>query len=205
MLYLTGSLPRSPDVEARLRSLPVGVLVTYRTGYSPDRLASWTWAADNGCFGSKWDRAAWAGWLRRMVSVEGCIFAVVPDVVGSHRSTKRLWRRWAGFVRHLGYVPAFVAQNGCHVEAVPWDSAGAIFLGGDDTFKLGPDAERITRHAVACGIPVHMGRVNSYKRLALAASWGCSSTDGTFLAFGPDQNVGRVEGWFRKLEALRVT
>jgi len=44
-----------------------------------------------------------------------------------------------------------------------------------------------------------MGRVNSYKRLALANSWGVDTADGTFLGFGPTQNLPRLCSWLDKL------
>lgn len=53
-------------------------------------------------------------------------------------------------------------------------------------------AETIARHAKGQGLWVHMGRVNSARRLRIAESWGVDSCDGTFLAFGPDQNTRRL-------------
>jgi hypothetical protein len=40
-----------------------------------------------------------------------------------------------------------------------------------------------------------MGRVNSRRRLRIAAQMGCHSADGTFLAFGPDRNLPHLLGW----------
>ena len=40
-----------------------------------------------------------------------------------------------------------------------------------------------------------MGRVNSLRRLRLAAADGYDSVDGTFLAFGPDVNLPRLRAW----------
>jgi hypothetical protein len=59
-------------------------------------------------------------------------------------------------------------------------SLGALFIGGaTDQFKLGPEVEAIVAEARARNVWVHMGRVNSLRRLAYAASIGCDSVDGT--------------------------
>lgn len=46
------------------------------------------------------------------------------------------------------------------------------------------------------------GRVNSWKRLAHAASKGVDSVDGTFLAFGPDVRTPDLLGWIDRLAQL---
>ena len=46
---------------------------------------------------------------------------------------------------------------------------------------------------------VHVGRVNSWRRLDLVASWDVDSVDGTYLAFGPDANGARLATWLRRL------
>lgn len=42
---------------------------------------------------------------------------------------------------------------------------------------------------------IHMGRVNSGRRWKQAEVFGCDTVDGTFLAFGPDTNLPRLEAW----------
>ena len=44
---------------------------------------------------------------------------------------------------------------------------------------------------------VHMGRVNSLRRLRYASAIGCDSADGTYLRFGPDVNLPTLQGWLR--------
>ncbi|MGW9029334.1 hypothetical protein ACWGQ5_35460 [Streptomyces sp. NPDC055722] len=46
---------------------------------------------------------------------------------------------------------------------------------------------------------VHMGRVNSRRRLRIAQAFGCTSCDGTYLAFGPDANLPRLLAWMNEL------
>lgn len=156
----------------------------------------WPWAADNGCFSSNWDAGRWRSWLWRTT---GSLFAVVPDVVADAAATRSLWDQWAPTVLEAGHLPAYVLQDGQDDVAVPWDEATAVFVGGSTEYKLSASAERHVREAKARGLWAHMGRVNSFNRLRLAASWGCDSADGTFVAYGPDVNVPRLLRWLDRL------
>lgn len=182
-----------------LASLPSGLMGNPGCGYDYSGIG-WTWAADNGCFSARWDSGRWFAWLERHAhAAASCLFAVVPDVVGDHAATLALWPTWAPRIKALGYRVAFVAQNGCAVADVPWSEADAVFIGGDDAYKLGGDAHAIVAHANTLGVWAHMGRVNSLRRMRIAADMGCDSVDGTFVAFGPDVNVPRIAAWFHSL------
>jgi hypothetical protein len=174
-----------------LRTAHVGIMAQPES-YSPDAVDGWTWAADNGCFSSSWDPDRWVDWLCRMRPLGHPIFAVVPDVVADAQATRLLFHDWAPIVTDLGYQPAYVAQNGATVAAIPWSDITCVFIGGDTEWKLGHQAEAVTRHAKQLGIWVHMGRVNSLRRMRIAESWGVDSCDGTFLKFGPDLNTKRL-------------
>lgn len=154
------------------------------------------WAADNGAFSQTrtFDPDRWFRWLIGQPT-EGCIFAVVPDVVGDHSATLALWQHWAPVVRDLlGHRPAFVLQDGCGPDDMP-DDTDCVFIGGSTDYKLGPIARSCVAEAKRRGWWVHMGRVNSLRRVRIAADWGCDSVDGTFLAFGPDVNLPRLLSW----------
>lgn len=178
-----------------------GLMGNPNVGYDHNTLG-WTWAADNGCFSKQWDARKWLAWLdKHKPSASRCLFAVVPDVVGDHAATIKLWPAWFPLVRSKGYRVAFVAQNGCGPDDVPWSECDAVFIGGDDAYKLGPDARAVVARANQLGKWAHMGRVNSYTRLRYASDIGCDSADGTFVAFGPDVNVPKVARWIRALTA----
>ncbi|WP_393101708.1 hypothetical protein [Streptomyces sp. LN325] len=66
-----------------------------------------------------------------------------------------------------------------------------LFLAGSTEWKTSPTAHRVALEARERGIRVHMRRVNSRRRLRLADAFGCATTDGTHLAFGPDINLPR--------------
>lgn len=62
-------------------------------------------------------------------------------------------------------------------------------------WKLGPACAELVAEAKAKGKWVHMGRVNSLKRLTYADSIGCDSADGTYVGFAPRKNAPVVLGW----------
>lgn len=156
------------------------------------------WCADNGCFSDRWDEARWWTWLQEHAhAATTCRFAVAPDVVGDADATAVRAAPWLPRIRDLGYPVAYVAQDG--ITEPPWDDLNVLFLGGTTAWKLGPEARRVTAAAVARGIPVHCGRVNSERRFEYARAIGCSSADGTFLTYGPDVNLPRLLSWTRNL------
>lgn len=159
-----------------------------------------TWCADNGCFGQGYPGDdAWFAWLQTYTAEERsrCLFATAPDVVGDAAATLNRSMPWLPRIRALGYPAAFVAQNGLEDIDVHWDAFDALFVGGDTAWKLGPHARALVAEARARGKWVHMGRVNSERRLRYAAAIGCDSADGTYLAFGPDVNLPNVLAWLR--------
>lgn len=148
----------------------------------------------------------WLAWLSQMDPAR-CLFATLPDVVGDYAAT---WERSAMYVervRGLGFRPAFVLQDGVENDRYVWgsilnaceDGTGAVFLGGSTEWKLSEAAAGLVAEAKARGIWVHMGRVNSYKRLSYAASIGCDSADGTYLGYGPVKNWPSLVSWLDRL------
>ena len=71
-------------------------------------------------------------------------------------------------------------------------------------WKLSADAKLCVDEAQLLGKWVHVGRVNSWRRLRHVAAWDVDSVDGTYLAFGPDRNGARLAGWLRRLETEGV-
>jgi hypothetical protein len=175
----------------------------------------WNWCADSGIFGHGYPGddgyLAWLG--DHAQQAPSCTFATAPDVVGDAAGTLARSVPLLARIRALGFPAAFVAQNGAEDLPVPWDEFDVLFIGGvpectpcgwvrpaaDHTtkhcpycgaklaeWKLGPAAQSLITQAKAHGKWVHMGRVNSRKRLRIAAGMGCDSADGTWLTFGPD-------------------
>lgn len=66
-------------------------------------------------------------------------------------------------------------------------------------WKTGAAAHDLCRVATARGRYVHMGRVSSFERTLAAHHRGCASVDGTYITFGPGQNLPHVLGWLREI------
>jgi hypothetical protein len=140
------------------------------------------WAADNDCF-RHLDIGAYCAMLGRLQGLEGCLFVTVPDVVGDALATARLFERWWQAPARRGLPLALVAQDGLEDLgrwlASAWPRIDALFLGGTTAWKLGEAARGLVAEARRRGRWVHMGRVNSARRIAYAREIGCDSVDGT--------------------------
>ena len=123
------------------------------------------------------------------------LFATAPDIVGNWDATLKRSQPWLDRIRSAGVPAAIVIQNDATATTLPWDAIDVVFIGGTTDWKLGPEVVDIVAAANEQNVRVHMGRVNSHKRLAYAAWIGCDTADGTFLAFGPDQNLPKLLRW----------
>lgn len=155
------------------------------------------WAADNGSFSAGYPGdIPFLNWLaRRSGKAATCKFAVAPDVVADARATMERSIPFFPIIRAMGFPAALAAQNGLEFIKVPWDDFDVLFIGGDTNWKLGVHAAHIVTRARELDKWVHMGRVNSHKRLKYAMSIGCQSVDGTHAAIAPDKNLPDVLKW----------
>lgn len=118
------------------------------------------WVADNGCFNARtFTVQRWGRWL--LAQPRTADWATVPDVVADHAATLRRWRRYAAWVRRVGFTPAFVCQDGCGPDDIPAD-AGAVFLGGTTDYKLSDTARACVAEARRRGIPAQVWRWRQY-------------------------------------------
>lgn len=194
--------PSTPTVRQAMMDGHIGCIDTL--GRGSKRPPGVPWCADNGRFGTGWaGYDAWWEFLQRNAHhADTCIFAVAPDVVGDAEATIADSLPWLPRIRSLGYPAALVAQDGMERVEVPWDEFDALFIGGSTEWKLSRHARTLVGEAKARGKWVHMGRVNSRRRILYAAQIGCDSADGTFLAFGPDVNLPRVMDWLDHLQYM---
>lgn len=161
------------------------------------------WALDNGCF-SKYDTPAIVRMLHRCRGLPGCTFATVPDVVCDHDATLLMFRAWIGTYHALGYPPAFVLQNGVTKRSVPWDSIAAVFIGGNTAFKYTDTLREIVTEARLQNKWVHMGRVNSARRIIYAKSIGCDSFDGTGYSIEPGRISREKHLWSSSVRQMHL-
>jgi hypothetical protein len=192
----------NPKILGLMRAGVIGAIATPRQGNNIDDLP--VWCADNGCFSKGYPGdVEYLRWLAKMQYMVGeCVFATAPDIVGDAKATLVRSAPFLPVIQALGYPAALVAQDGLEYLDVPFSTFNALFIGGTTEWKLGGAVRELVTEARALGKWVHMGRVNSYKRLEYAQRIGCDSADGTFLRFAPDINVARVLNWLAKLEGV---
>jgi hypothetical protein len=189
-----------PKVREAMDTGLLGQIVTPAAG---NRLgAGRAWCADNAAFtGGYPGDDAYLAWLSERASAAAdCRFAVAPDVPFDAAATLKLSGPMLPRIRALGYPAALCAQDGLEDLTVPWDDFDVLFIAGSTAWKLSKAARDITYEAKRRGKWIHMGRVNSFRRLQYAASIGCDSCDGTYLAFGPDTNLPRLTAWLTELD-----
>jgi hypothetical protein len=111
--------------------------------------------------------------------------------------------------------PHLVLQNGIERPALQrwlarsWHRIDAVFVGGDDEFKLGEVAEALVQRGAADGKWIHWGRVNSRKRMKYCIGTGaCDSMDGSSWAQFRDAHLDKGLAWLHELanepEQLRL-
>jgi hypothetical protein len=198
-----GSADLDSEVEERLPMLP-RPMISYasRTGTRRNldamRKAGWRllvsakgvlrtegfrYALDNGAWsafqqGEKFDELAFG----RAVDLlgENADFIVLPDIVAGGHESLSMSLRWRERLSGIPTKLLIAVQNGMSPEDVReyLSPATGIFVGGDTSWKLatvnswGQLARRRHCH-------LHVGRVNSAKRIKLCAAAGTNSIDGT--------------------------
>jgi hypothetical protein len=192
--YATAS---GPLVRDAMRVGLLGMIATPTAGNTVPTGVDW--CADNSAYAGHYPGDdQYLAWLSRHAAhAPRCAFATAPDVVGDAAATLARSTPMLARIRDAGYPVALVAQDGLENLPIPWHDLDALFLGGTTAWKLGPAAAGLAARARRHGLWVHMGRVNSLRRLRYAASIGCQSADGTFLAYGPDRNLPTLLGWLR--------
>ena len=199
LVYLTGVC--SPAVLEHAGRGDLGLLVQpATTSYAKHTVAfAAGFGLDNGCFSMRdFDEERWCSWLSTMPR-EGCRFAAAPDVVADAEATWRRSEPWMEVIRGLGFPAALVFQDGIEETPIPWSAFDAAFIGGSTEWKLSPVAASLIAEARERGKWVHVGRVNSRRRLRAVAAIGADSVDGTYLAFAPRSNLARLLGWLDEL------
>lgn len=141
-------------------------------------------AVDNGAWGCKQRGEKFDGrkFMRLVDRVGGrADFVIVPDIVEGGMESLMFSLHWLSKLRTVPHL-LLPVQDGMDVFAVgnvlrAWPGLG-IFLGGSTHWKLltmygwGMVAASMRRH-------YHVGRVNSRRRIQLAAEAGAHSFDGT--------------------------
>jgi len=132
-----------------------------RTPLTRHALSGKPYGLDNGCFATFKHK----DWLRLLDDAETNrpIFVCLPDIVGDARRTLDLFDC---FKQETNGLPrALVLQDGIGNFSIPWDDIDAVFVGGSDNFKTSPEAINACKAAKMLGKWVHVGRVNTARRV----------------------------------------
>ncbi|GAA3292684.1 hypothetical protein Dvina_51730 [Dactylosporangium vinaceum] len=196
--YATAS---GPAVREAMRAGLLGQIATPAAGNRVEPGVDWI--ADNAAFTGRYPGdEAYLAWLSaRAVHRGRCALATAPDVVADAAATWTRSRPVLPRIRALGFPAALVAQDGLEHLDIDWSLFDAVFIGGTTAWKLGPAAAEVASHARSLGLQVHVGRVNSLRRLRYAAAIGAHSADGTHLAYGPRRNLPQLLGWLEQVNA----
>lgn len=165
-------------------------------------LKQMVWGADTDCFaqGDKFDLDKFFLWLDKMHPLRYTnLFVTAPDVVGDARATLERSLPVLPLLRARGWRAALVGQDGLETLEVPWEEFDAYFIGGSTDWKLSDASRALAWEAAERGKWVHMGRVNSRKRLTKASEFRCASADGTLLAYGPTIHLPKLRGWLQEI------
>jgi hypothetical protein len=141
------------------------------------------YALDNGAWsahvqGTPWDCDGFVRLLTRHGA--GADFVVVPDIVGTGRASLQRSRAWLPLVLTQTRLALIPVQDGITPQKIaPFlGERVGIFVGGGTAWKLGTLGVwgNLAREA---GCYLHVGRVNTARRIARCASVGAHSFDGT--------------------------
>lgn len=151
------------------------------------------WAADNGCFVG-YDAHGIQRLVNELEDMPGCAFFNAPDsfdrsaMCGDAKKTLQMFREWQPRIDNAGLPVALTLQNGITASMLRpfWDDLQAVFIGGDTPFKYSDLVRDLVAEANSRGKWVHMGRVNSARRILYAQAIGCTSFDGTGFCKYPE-------------------
>ena len=162
-----------------------------------------TWAADNDAF-LAWDEQRFVDMLVRIEGIPGCVFVAAPDVVADARATMDRFWDWRIEIVGRGLPVALVAQDGLEDMDIPWIAFDALFLGGTTEWKLSASSANLAREAKYRGKWLHVGRVNTRRRLRQAYDIGADSIDGTGWSRFPDHYLRTMIPFVRSLHAQQL-
>jgi hypothetical protein len=158
-----------------------------------------SYACDNGVYanfmkGRGWDNemdVQYREMLSKLPADNPPMWVLLPDVVADWKATVELGRIYLPILKQLCIPVAVALQDGCDFnEALQFDPDW-VFVGGSTEWKLA-NVSRICQFFRPKGIKVHVGRVNTARRVRLCQSAGADSCDGTTLNKFCNKNLPRV-------------
>lgn len=144
--------------------------------------------ADNDCF-KGFDKAKYEKMIEMLPRVDKLKYVTIPDVVGNYEETIKLFDKWHPLLKNENLPLAFVLQDNMPINEIPFDKFKSLFIGGSTEYKLSKEVADIVRITKEKDKWIHMGRVNSKKRIKYAHSIGCDSVDGTGFSMFPNTHI----------------
>jgi hypothetical protein len=159
------------------------------------------YALDNGAFaaGDAWEEAPWFDLMEwAKLSGQRPLWSIVPDVVADRLRTLRKWNLYAPQLQKYGWPLAFAVQDGMVAADVP-SGADVVFVGGSTEWKWAT-AEMWCKEFPR----VHVGRVNTYRRLWDCHDWGAESCDGTGWTRGDQRQARGLLAYLEESTGMRT-
>lgn len=204
MQYLIGSTSR-PAYDRLASAIDgLGMLLAPGRGW---RTPFSTYACDNGVYGAwlrgevwgeRMDRA-WLKMLAKIPTHDPPLWVLLPDAVANWPRTVELARQYLPLVRAKGLPIAIAIQDGCEFDEVLEMEPEWVFVAGSTQWKL-ENLARVSAFFGALDIGVHVGRVNTRRRLKACIAANIESVDGTTLNKFPTETLRRIRRTL--LEAL---
>jgi hypothetical protein len=144
--------------------------------------------ADNDCF-KGFDKVKYEKMIEMLPRVDKLKYVTIPDVVGNYEETIKLFDEWYPLLKNENLPLAFVLQDNTPINEIPFDKFKSLFIGGSTEYKLSKEVADIVRITKEKDKWVHMGRVNSKKRIKYAHAIGCDSVDGTGFSMFPNAHI----------------
>lgn len=196
------------------RSNPaIGKLISPRAGNDIQKVAvsGMSWGADNDALAGI-DPDGYIAMLNKIEATDQShlLFVSVPDAVeqtpdgprGDWTGTRWLWRAWLPALRRRGLPAALVVQDGATPDEVPWGAISALFIGGSTAWKLSSAVCCLCDAARRRGIWIHVGRVNSLRRLDIVQRLGAQSFDGGQFSRFPATYIPRYLARLGQLDMM---
>jgi hypothetical protein len=193
--YMIGSISTTA-LGAIQAEIPDVCMMLSPAGWRAPRCS---YACDNGVYGAwtrgkVWDQEMHCAYLDMLSKVPPDnlpIFVLLPDAVADWDRTVELAGIYLPMIRQKGFRVAIALQDGCSFEQVMDYDPDWVFVAGSTEWKednIGPACEFFH----ARGIKVHVGRVNTRRRLRICQAAGVDSCDGTCLNKYMDANLSLI-------------
>ena len=193
MIYLSGRFCKNKNI---------GLMLSFNANHTTKNMIKTfkVIGIDNGCYSKpeKYDDELYLQYLNKL-DFRDSLFATAPDVVGDYKLTRKRSYPMFKKIRDIGYKVAYVGQDGEDGTDLDFTLFDCLFIGGTTEWKLSQEAYKLIRLAKQHGKWIHMGRVNSFKRMRVAGAIGVDSVDGTYICWDTDYRINQLNEWLKNV------